>query len=122
MCNRPDNLTSEFDSREAVVILLPKVWPMLMVRHGTCLPSEECVIDACLRTTSGPVTSEEIDDNYAKDLVADAPPSDECTHWKFPGSECRHDKADPVLPGEPHEHNFDRMHGFCRCGHLRTQR
>lgn len=51
----------------------------------------------------------------------EAPPSDECLHWKFPGAECRHDKAiDLVLPGQPHEHNFDRMHGFCRCGHLRS--
>lgn len=38
-----------------------------------------------------PVTPEEIDDNYAKDLVED-------------------------LPSIVHHHNFDRLHGFCRCG------
>jgi hypothetical protein len=38
------------------------------------------------------VTPEEIDANYAKDLVEDAPPS------------------------TVHHHNFDRLHGICRCG------
>lgn len=38
--------------------------------------------------------SEEIDRNYAKDLVEDAP---------------------------KHTHNFDRLHGLCRCGESREE-
>lgn len=47
----------------------------------------------CSHDTDPPsVTPEEIDANYAKDLVEDARPS------------------------TVHHHTFDRLHGFCRCG------
>jgi hypothetical protein len=45
-----------------------------------------------------PVTPEEIDANYAKDLIEDAP------------------SADARTTAYEHAHNFDRLHGFCRCG------
>lgn len=65
---------------------------------------------------------------------ADRTAISECTHWKFPGAVCRHDTDPPLVtpeeidanyakdlvedarPSTVHQHTFDRLHGFCRCG------
>lgn len=55
-----------------------------------------------------PVTPEEIDSNYSKDLDEDAPR--------------RGPSADLVIVDEtPHRHDFGRLHGLCQCGEARTE-
>lgn len=95
------------------------------------LPGDGSVIvDGTIR-----VTPEEIDANYAKDLVEDFRPTEaevraaECVINDPGASTDDVASADSVLRGaeadgfrpnvapEPgHEHTFDRLHGLCRCG------
>jgi len=58
---------------------------------GAWVPEYSDADRAAIKTFA-PITPEEIDANYAKDLIEDARPS------------------------TVHHHTFDRLHSFCRCG------
>lgn len=46
MCDRDDLFMARGD--EIVSIPVVAIWPQLLSRHATCMPSRDCVIDAAL--------------------------------------------------------------------------